>query len=327
VFDTVTASSEQAMKVLLAGASGAIGIPLTRRLVAAGHRVVGLTRSRANAERLRALGAEPVVADVMDRAGLLRAVDGVTADAVVHELTALRGAPMRHADMAATNALRVTGTANLVAAARQVGAHRFVTQSIVFGYGYRDHGDRLLTEDDPFGVPVPGPVGAHVAAMRATEEQACGAPGIAGVALRYGLFYGPGAGTDAIVDMLRKRRFPVPRDGGGLANLIHLDDAVTATVAALERGRAGAAYNVVDGHPVRWGDFLDGTAAAFGAPRPRRVPGWLLRALPYVHTVMTTSMRVSNERARAELAWAPAVTDYREGVRLLAQATRVAGHQ
>src|SRR3712207_290605 len=148
----------EAMNVLLAGASGAVGTPLTRQLIAAGHQVVGITRSRANAERLRTAGAEAVVADVMDRESLLAAVRDVRAEAVMHQLTALGTTKMREA-MQGTNALRTTGTAHLLAAARVVGAHRFLTQSIVFGYGYRDHGPRVITEDDPFGEPVSGQLG------------------------------------------------------------------------------------------------------------------------------------------------------------------------
>src|SRR5205814_2377182 len=207
------------MRVLLAGASGAVGTPLTRQLIAAGHEVVGISRSQANAERLRNTGAEAVVADVMDREGLLAAVRGVRADAVMHQLTALGTTKMRDA-MRGTNALRTTGTAHLLAAARTVGAHRFLTQSIVFGYGYRDHGARVITEDDP----------------------------------------------------------------------------------------------------VRWADYLDALAAELGARRPWRVPTWMLRPIPYLHAIMTTSMRVSNAKARRELGWAPAVPTYREGIPLVAKA-------
>jgi nucleoside-diphosphate-sugar epimerase len=133
------------MRVLLAGASGAVGTPLTRQLIAAGHEVVGISRSQANAERLRTAGAEAVIADVMDRENLLAAVRGVRADAVMHQLTALGTRKLREAARG-TNALRTTGTAHLLAAARAVGAHRFLTQSIVYGYGYRDHGPHVITE-------------------------------------------------------------------------------------------------------------------------------------------------------------------------------------
>ena len=309
------------MRVLLAGASGAVGTPLTRQLLAAGHQVVGITRSQANAERLRTAGAESVVADVMDRENLLAAVRGVRADAVMHQLTALGTTKMRDA-MQGTNNLRTTGTAHLLAAARAVGAHRFLTQSIVFGYGYRDHGPHVMTEDDPFAEPVPGQLGPAIAAMRSTEEQVFSADEMEGIALRYGLFYGQDSFTRMIVNLVRKRRLPVPSSGGGFANFIYLEDAAAATVAALEKGRAGQAYNIVDDEPVRWAGYLDALAAELGARRPWRVPSWMLRAIPYLHTIMTTSMRVSNAKARRELGWAPAVSTYREGIPLVAKASR-----
>jgi nucleoside-diphosphate-sugar epimerase len=308
------------MRVLLAGASGAVGTPLTRQLIAAGHEVVGISRSQTNAERLRNAGAEAVVADVMDRENLLAAVRGVRADAVTHQLTALRSTKMREA-MQGTNALRTTGTAHLLAAARAVGAHRFLTQSIVLGYGYRDHGPRVITEDDPFAEPVSGQIGDAVAAMRSTEEQVFSAYEMEGIALRYGFFYGQDSFTRMIVNLVRKRRLPVP-SSGGFANFIYLEDAAAATVAALEKGRAGQAYNIVDDEPVRWGDYLDTLAAELGARRPWRVPSWMLRPIPYAHAMMTTSMRVSNAKAKRELGWAPAVSTYRDGIPLMAKPSR-----
>jgi nucleoside-diphosphate-sugar epimerase len=309
------------MRVLLAGASGAVGTPLTRQLIAAGHQVVGITRSQANAERLRTAGAEAVVADVMDRENLLAAVRGVRVDAVMHQLTALGTTKFREA-MQGTNTLRTTGTAHLLAAARAVGAHRFLTQSIVLGYGYRDHGPHVITEDDPFAEPASGPFGPAIAAMRSTEEQVFSADEMEGIALRYGAFYGQDSFTRMIIDLLRRRRLPVPSSGGGYANFIYLEDAAAATVAALEKGRAGQAYNIVDDEPARWADYLDALAAELGARRPWRVPTWMLRPIPYLHTLMTTSMRVSNAKARRELGWAPAVSTYREGVPLVAKASR-----
>lgn len=309
------------MKVLLAGASGAVGTPLTQQLIAAGHEVAGITRSQASAGRLHAVGAQAVVADVMDRQNLLAAVRGVRADAVMHQLTALGTRRMRAA-MRGTNALRTTGTAHLLAAARAVGAHRFLTQSIVFGYGYRDHGPQVITEDDPFAEPEPGPLGPAIAAMRSTEEQVFSASEMEGIALRYGLFYGQDSVTQMITSLVRKHRLPVPSSGGGFATFIYLEDAAAATVAALDKGRAGQAYNIVDDEPVRWAGYLDALAAEFGARRPWRVPTWMLRPVPYLHTIMTTSMRVSNAKARRELGWAPAIPTYREGIPLVAKASR-----
>jgi nucleoside-diphosphate-sugar epimerase len=309
------------MRVLLAGASGAVGTPLTRQLIAAGHQVVGITRSPANAGRLRNAGAEAVVADVMNRDNLLTAVRDVRADAVMHQLTALGTMKLRDA-VQGTNQLRTTGTAHLLAAARAVGAHRFLTQSIVFGYGYRDHGPHLITEDDPFGEPASGRLGQAIGAIRSTEEQVFSAGEMEGIALRYGAFYGQDSFTRMIVNLVRRRRLPVPFSGGGFVNFIYLEDAAAATVAALDKGRPGQAYNIVDDEPVRWGDYLDALAAELGVRRPRRVPGWMLRAIPPLHAIVTTSMRVSNAKARRELGWAPSVSTYREGIRLVATASR-----
>ena len=308
------------MRVLLAGASGAVGTPLTQQLIAAGHQVVGITRSQANAERLRSAGAEAVVADVLDREKLLTAVRDVRADAVMHQLTAFGTRNILQA-IRGTNALRTTGTAHLLAAARAVGAHRFLTQSIVFGYGPRDHGQHVITEDDPFGEPAPGLLGKGMAAIRSAEEQVFSAEEIEGIALRYGAFYGQDSGTRMISNLVRKHRLPVPSSGGGVVNFIYLEDAAAATVAALEKGSAGQAYNIVDDQPARWADYLDTLAAELGARRPWRVPAWLVRPIPIFHKIMTASMRVSNAKARRELGWAPVVSTYREGIPLVARAS------
>jgi nucleoside-diphosphate-sugar epimerase len=309
------------MKVLLAGASGAIGMPLTRQLLAHDHQVLGLTRDPAAAGRLAALGARPVVADALDRDGLLRALDGLAADAVIHELTALRKPPLRHSGMALTDRLRTEGTTNLLAAAEALGARRFLTQSFILGYGYRDHGARVLTEQAPFGRPAGNRCDPHVAAMRSTEQQAFTAP--EGMALRYGLLYGGDA--EQLRALLNRRGVPVAR--GGVLGWVHHQDAVAATVAALEHGRAGQAYNVVDDQPASWLEVFTAMAKAFGAPPPRRLPGFVLRLLaPYVASfVVGTSMQVSNAMAKAELGWHPAFPTYHEGIQaMVAPPQRVA---
>jgi len=302
------------MKVLLAGASGAIGIPITRQLTAHGHQVLGLTRDRGGAGRLEALGARPVVADALDRGALVRAVQGLSADAVIHELTALRKPPRRHSGMALTNRLRSQGTANLLAAAEVLGARRFLTQSIIFGYGYRDHGPAVLTEQAPFGRLAGDHSDPHVAAMVSTEQQAFSAP--EGIALRYGLLYGGDAAQ--MRALLARRGLPVAK--GGVLGWVHHEDAAAATVAALERGRPGQAYNVVDDLPATWQEVYTAMAEAFGAPPPRRLPRWLFRlAAPYVASfAIDTSMRVSNAKAEAELGWRPAYRTYRDGIRAAA---------
>ena len=313
------------MNVLLAGASGAIGVPLTRHLIAAGHTVVGLSRTPNNHDTLRALGAETVVVDAMDREALLRAVDGIEADAVVHQLTALRNAPPRVRAGDPTSVLRVRGTSNLLDAAELVGARRFLLQSLIFGYGYGDHGTRELTEEDPFGHAQGGYADPVIAALESAERQAFAAGGIESIALRYGIFYGPNTFSDLFVGLMRKRLLPIPRGGGGETCWVHVEDAAAATVAALERGSPGRAYNVVDEEPVSWRNFTWALAQAFGTPKPWDVPYPVLRlAAPYLAVMMESSLRVSNVRARRELGWTPSMPTYREGVRRLSTVPREA---
>jgi nucleoside-diphosphate-sugar epimerase len=313
------------MKVLLAGATGTLGIPLVRAFVAGGHEVIGLSRTPGKGDKLRALGAKPVIADVMNPKELLNAVDGLEADAVVHQATALKKIPMRHRDMTATNALREMGTTNMLAAARVVGARRFLTQSFLTGYGYGDWGDKVLTEGDPFAPTGRAGFEQHLAALRSTERQAFTADGIEGIALRYGSLYGPGGATEPMIEMLRRRRLPAPRGGGGITSLIYIDDAATATVAALELGRSGEAYNVVDDEPVSWGRFFAVLAKAFGAPPPREVPRWIFRLMPYAGAVMLGTYRLSNAKAGRELGWTPTARTYREGIQRLWEALGTGG--
>ncbi|NNC12712.1 NAD(P)-dependent oxidoreductase [Planctomonas sp. JC2975] len=301
------------MRVLIAGATGVAGIPLVARLMTAGHEVVGIVRGLAGVDRLGELGASSVTADVLDRDALLLATERVEANAVISDLTALRKAPLHHSDMRGTNVLRTVGTANLLDVARQVGADRFVTQSMVFGYGYRDLGTAPLTEDAPFGVPQHDAFDEHLVAMASNERQAFSADGIDGIAVRYGLLYGADLAT--IVTMLRHRTLPSARTGGRLA-WVHHSDAASATVAALEHGTGGEAYNVVDDTSVTFREVLDEIAAAAGAPRPFALPDWVLRMMaPYGAAMMDgVSMLVSNEKARRELGWAPRYPSIREGV-------------
>lgn len=301
------------MRVLLAGATGALGIPLTKRLLAAGHEVVGITRSVVGAESIRRLGAQPILADVLDRGALLDAIRGLDADAVLHQLTALKRPPARHRDMRQTDILRTTGTAHLLDAARAVGASRFVTQSIVFGYGFTDHGTRPLTETDPFGVSHGNAFDPHVEAIASAERQIFDAAGIDGVALRYGLFYG--ADLANVERMLRRRALPVVRDGGELAFLHHAD-AATATVAALERGRPNEAYNVVDDKPATFRELVSSIAKHRSAPPPVVLPQRVFNLLaPYGGRVLgTVSLRVSNEKAASELGWRPQFASISDGL-------------
>jgi nucleoside-diphosphate-sugar epimerase len=313
------------MKILIAGGTGALGRPLTAALVDRGHDVSVLARSTRPDDRTT--GATTLVADALDRSSLLAATAGRQFDVVVHELTALRRTPARHSGMTQTDALRSTGSLNLLEVARRSGAARFVTQSFIAGYGYVDHGDRTLTEADPFGRPEGDAMDPHLAAMRAAEEVALHSPGIDGIALRYGGLYGPNATLPDLVASLRRRMLPVPRDGGGWFSWIYVDDAVSATAAAIERGQPGRAYNVVDDEPARWGEVIHLVAESFRTPRPMVLPGWLIRMFaPYAGTLMTrASIRASNALAKQELDWLPAVRSVAVGVPRAATAAPAAG--
>ncbi|MFE9017705.1 NAD-dependent epimerase/dehydratase family protein [Streptomyces sp. NPDC007808] len=304
---TTNQPNQDSRSILLAGAGGVLGVHLTRALRAAGHRVTGLGRGPRN----------DIQADLTDRDALLRAVDGHRFDTVIHAATALRKPPMRHRGMHATNALRTDGTAHLIEAARATGARRFVAESMVFGYGYGDHGDHEITEDDTFGPGGRDPeLERHIAAMRTKERLTLGTPGLQGVALRFGLFYGSG-GTDALVRMLRRRQLPVPADHGRVLPWIELTDAARAVVAAVEHGRPGQAYNIADRTPMGFGSHVRCVAEEFGLPKPMTVPLWLMRPMSYAHTVMSTTLRVSTAKAERELGWAPVHASVRDGLAAL----------
>jgi nucleoside-diphosphate-sugar epimerase len=314
------------MHIFVAGATGTLGLPLVRELVARGHTVTGLTRSPHKRALLEALGAQAVVAAALDAPGLERAVRAAAPTHVVHMLTALpmRG-PLREQDLVATNWLRVQGTANLLRAAIAAGARRIVGESFIYVYGYGDHGTRLLAEDDlpPIRERNAG-LRATVEALRSLEQQLLDADHqglIETVVLRYGLTYGPGnASTRAMVELLRRRRLPLVRGARGIAALVHNDDAAAATIAALERGRPGAIYNIVDDEPVAFNTYIAALAEAAGALRPLVAPRWLLRLFaPAAVESTMTRLPLSNARAREELAWQPRFPTYREGMRQMAQ--------
>ncbi|MGW2717611.1 NAD-dependent epimerase/dehydratase family protein [Streptomyces sp. NPDC001492] len=301
-------TNQKNQSILLAGASGVLGGHITRALTEAGHKVTGLGRGPENGVR----------ADLMDRDALLRAVDGQHFDTVIHAATALRKAPMRHRDMHATDALRIAGTAHLVEAAQATGASRFVSESMVFGYGYGDFGEHVITEDDPFGPRGTTPeLERHVEGMRIKEQLTFEAAGLAGISLRFGLFYGPG-GTDAILPMLRKRQLPAPADHGRVLPWIELTDAARAVAAAVEHGRPGQAYNITDRTPLGFRAHVLCVAEQFGLPRPMTVPLWFTKPMSYAHTMFLTSMRVSSAKAEQELGWTPRYPSSREGLAALA---------
>ncbi|MFE2416527.1 NAD-dependent epimerase/dehydratase family protein [Streptomyces hokutonensis] len=304
---TTNPSNQSGRSILLAGASGVLGCHITKALTDAGHKVTGLGRGSGNG----------ISADLMDRDGLLRAVEGHHFDTVVHAATALRRAPLRHRDMHATNALRTEGTAHLIEAARATGARRFIAESMVYGYGYGDFGPRPLTEDDAFGPRGTTPeLEKHIEGMRTKEQLTFGAPDLEGIALRFGLFYGPG-GTDAILPMLRKRQLPAPEDHGRVLPWVELTDAARAVVAAVEHGRPGQAYNITDRTPLGFRAHVLCVAREFGLPKPIALPLWAVRPMGYAHTMMTSSQRVSSAKAERELGWTPAYPSSQDGLAAL----------
>jgi 2-alkyl-3-oxoalkanoate reductase len=316
------------MRIFLAGATGALGSRLVPQLLAAGHEVVGTTRTEAKTKSLRELGAEPVVLDLLDEAATGEAVSRARPDVVVHQATALKGfTDLRKFDeqFAETNRLRTEGTATLLAAARAAGARRFVAQSYA-GWPHARVGGPVKAEDDPLDPhPVEG-MSETSAALRRLEELTLGAEGIEGIVLRYGGFYGPGTSLEeggAYLEAVRGRKFPVVGSGAGVWSFVHIDDAAAATAAAIERGRPGI-YNVVDDEPAPVAEWLPALAEAVGAKPPRHVPAWLGRLLGGEPTVvMMTEVRgASNTKAKRELGWTPAHPSWREGFRELAPGAR-----
>jgi nucleoside-diphosphate-sugar epimerase len=301
------------VRVFVAGASGAIGARLLPQLVERGHEVIGSSRSTNKADRLHALGAEPVVLDLLDPRAVREAVAAARPDAIVHQATALAGlSDFKHFDrtFAQTNRLRTEGTDALLTAAREVSVRRFLAQSFA-GWPYARQGGPVKTEEDPLD-PTPVPAMRETLAAIRHLEQAVVAAG--GLVLRYGGFYG--SPDDAQLELVRKRRLPIVGDGGGIWSFVHLDDAAAATVLALERGDPGL-YNVVDDEPAPVREWLPALAAAIGAKPPRRVPRWLARLAAGESgvAIMTETRGASNAKTKRELDWTLRYPSWRQGFR------------
>ena len=301
------------MHIFLAGATGALGKPLTRALVAAGHHVTGTTRSRP--EAVGELGAEPVVLDALDRDAVRRAVAAASPDVVVHQLTAIGKFDARRPDktFAATNRLRTEGLDILLAAAREAGAERFVAQSYA-GWPYARSGPPAKDEDAPLDPEPPKGIRETHAAIRHLEATV--------LARR--------RDRPALRRLLRARhehrarrravrgaagaQVPAPGRGDGVWSLVHIEDAAAATVAAIERGRPGI-YNVVDDEPAPVREWLPALAEAVGSKPPRRLPTWLARLAlgPAGFALMNESRGALNGKARRELGWTPAHPSWRQG--------------
>lgn len=308
------------MTIFVAGATGAIGRQLVPRLVAAGHDVVGMTRTPEKRDLLRALGARPVVADALDADAVARVVAETRPTVIVHQLTALAGTlDLKHMDrgFAETNRLRTEGTDNLLAAGRAVGIERFVAQSYA-GWPAARTGAPVKSEDAPLDPDPPKPMREAHAAIRHLEAAVTGASWTTGIVLRYGGFYGPGTSMAADgehIAAIRERKFPVVGGGRGVWSFVHVADAADATVAAIERGARGI-YNVVDDEPAPVAEWLPAIAARVGAKPPLRVPRVVGRLLAgEAVTVMMTEVRgASNAKAREQLGWEPEHPSWRDGI-------------
>jgi nucleoside-diphosphate-sugar epimerase len=306
------------MKVFVAGATGAVGKRLVPMLVARGYDVVGMTTSAAKVAALQGMGAKGVVADGLDRDAVLAAVKAAAPDVIVHQMTGLTGSTsLKQFDksFALTNRLRTEGTDNLLMAAELAGVRRFIAQS--YGsWNYARTGTGLKSEVDPLDTDPPANQRESLAAIRHLEDAVVGAGGIA---LRYASFYGPGTGLALdgdIAELVRKRRLPIVGDGAGVWSFIHMDDAATATIAAIERGNPGI-YNIVDDDPAPVSVWLPELARILGGKPPRRVPVWLGRlAVGEVGVSMMTKIRgTSNAKAKRELGWRPHYASWRDGFR------------
>jgi len=289
------------MNVFVAGGTGAMWIPLVRALVAAGHSVTALTRHQSKTPQLRALGATPVVADALDRSGLRAALEAAHPTHVIHQLTALpKDGPRKIRDIEPTNRLRIDGTRNLLDSAIQAGARRFIVGS----FAPLSH----VGEGDP-----------AVDAVRSMETQVLDASkrgSIEGVILRYGMFYGlEAASTIAMVEMVRRRMLPLVRGDASRLPVIHLDDAVSATVRALDAAPAGGVYDIVDDRAVSFGEIVRALAEYTGSKPPLTVPAWLPRLVaPYMMRVTSLQLSLSNAKARKDLGWRPRYPTLREGL-------------
>ncbi len=299
------------MRVFVVGASGAIGTRLVPQLIDAEHEVVGTATSAAGAERVRALGAEAIVLDLLDREAVRRAVLEAAPDAIVNEATALRDATFSKdldRPFLETNRLRREGLDALLAAAWEANVPRFVAQSFA-SMRYAREGEWVKSEDAPLETyPVEG-MSETSAAMNHLDEAVVAARGIV---LRYGGFYG--ADNDSLVEPVLKRQFPIVGDGGGYASWIHLDDAAAATVLALEHD-GPAIYNIVDDEPAPVREWLPVLAEVLGAKPPRHFPVWLARLFAGDVAVMmgTETRGASNAKAKRELAWTLRYPTWREG--------------
>jgi len=304
------------VRVFVAGGSGVIGRRLVPQLVARGHHVTATTTSPSKLDLLAQLGAHGVVMDGLDAASVGEAVAAARPDVVVHELTAISEAHAGRPDLKRfdkwfqnTIRLRTEGTDHLIAAAGASGVPHIVAQSYANWNGIR-RGGWVKTEDDPLDLMEGTAAHKAMEAIGHLEKMVVKA---GGAALRYGGLYGPGA-TDDQVELIRKRQFPLVGGGTGYCSWIHLDDAASATVLAVEQ-RADGVFNIVDDEPAPASEWLPYLASCAGAKPPMRVPTWIARILAGdVAVIMMTEGRgFSNAKAKQELGWRLRYPSWRQG--------------
>ena len=294
------------MHVFVAGGTGVVGRRLVPQLVARGHQVTATTTNATKLGELERLGAAAVVMNGLDAASVGEAVAEARPDAIAHQMTAIApghsGKPdFKHMDrwFALTNRLRTEGTDHLLAAADATGVSYVVAQSYANWNGIRS-GGWIKTEEEPLDMYPGTPQHAQAMAIRYLEEAVLAADG--GV-VRYGGLYGPGASDDQ-VELIRTRKFPLVGAGNGYGSWIHLDDAASATVLALERNARGV-FNIVDDEPAPANQWLPYLAECAGAKPPMKVPTWVARILAgkVAVAMMTEGRGFSNAKAKRELGW------------------------
>ena len=307
------------MRIFVAGGTGAVGKVLVPLLVETGHEVVALARATQRARALEAMGAKVALADALDVEGLTSAITKARPDVIIHQLTAIP--PVGNfkrldEEFALTNRLRTEVTDTLLAAARASGTRRFIAQSFC-GWPFARDGGPVKTEADPLDRDPPAAFRRTLAAILHLEEAVRRTVDLQALALRYGIFYGPGTGIAKdghIVDLVRKRRVPIVGSGAGIWSFIHISDVARATAAAVTRGDPGI-YNVVDDEPAPVATWLPALAAAVGAKPPYRVPAWLGRLAigDGGVSMMTTIRGGSNAKAKRVLGWQPTYPSWRRG--------------
>ena len=309
------------MKIFVAGATGAIGKRLIPLLVQFGHSATGTTRSPRKADVLRMMGAVPVVVDALDRNALIEAVKRAEPEVIVHELTAIRpGFNVRkfRDEFAVTTRLRTEGTDNLLAAAHATAVRRFVAQSYA-GLPFARVGGPVKTEDDPLDCDPPPALAETLGAIRHLESTVCKDSRTEGVVLRYGALYGPGTSIaigGALVEQVRKRKFPMVGTGAGIWSFVHVDDAAQATLMAVEAKVTGI-FNIVDDDPTPVSQWLPALAQMLEAKEPQHVPAWFARLfVGKLGVIMMTEVRGgTNAKAKQLLGWRPRWTSWRDGFR------------